>query len=133
MSALTGEPPNKVLWMPNEMPWVRLGPRELSYEEMNENARKQAAKWLEKIVEYRKQQEKIMVRTKFKFTGIQTGYSEQSRELTFTAQYDETIPEDKRFAKATPNGTFKMTCDNPAANAQFELGKQYYFDISPVD
>lgn len=111
--------------------WI--GPREKTYKEMEEDARKMAAHMIERVIEYRKQQEKVMVRAKFKFTGIQTGYSEYSRELTFTAQYDETIPEDKRFAKASPNGTFKMTCDNPSANAQFELGKQYYFDITPAD
>ena len=115
------------------MPWFWIGPREKTYKEMEEESKKLSAKMLEKVFEYRKQQEKVMVRAKFKFTGIQTGYNADSRELTFTAQYDETIPEDKRFAKATPNGTFKMTCDNPAANAQFELGKQYYFDISPAD
>jgi len=28
---------------------------------------------------------------------------------------------------------FEMMCTNPSALAQFELGKQYYFDITPAD
>jgi hypothetical protein len=130
---MSGEPPKYFNDHYGSMWFVPLGPCPKSWAQMEEDGRKAAAKMLDRVLEYRKQQEKVMVRAKFKFTGIQTGYSEQSRELTFTAQYDETIPEDKRFAKATPSGTFKMTCDNPAANAQFELGKQYYFDISPAD
>lgn len=127
---MSGEPP---VYGPYG-PWpIWIGPRTPTYEEMEEEAKRKSAALLERVYEYRKQQEKVMVRAKFKFTGIQTGYSEQSRELTFTAIYDEKIEEDKRFAKATPSGVFKMTCDNPAANAQFELGKQYYFDISPAD
>ena len=129
---MSGEPPKYFNDHYGPVWFVPLGPRVPSYAEMEEDAKKRSAKMLEKVFEYRKQQEKVMVRAKFRFTGIQQGYGD-SRELTFTAQYDETIPEDKRFAKATPNGTFKMTCDNPAANAQFELGKQYYFDISPAD
>ena len=52
--------------------------------------------------------------------------------LKFTAQYDDTIPEDRRFARATPQGAFEMQVDNPAALARFELGKSYYFDITPA-
>jgi hypothetical protein len=53
-------------------------------------------------------------------------------ELTFHAIYDQTIEEDRRFAKASPSGQFKIMIDNPAALAQFELGKFYYFDAIPV-
>ena len=46
--------------------------------------------------------------------------------------YDDTIPEDQRYCKATPSGKFTMVIDNPAALAFFEIGKYYYFDASAV-
>ena len=46
--------------------------------------------------------------------------------LLFYPNYDDTIEEDKRFAKATPSGELQMLVDNPAALAFFELGQQYY-------
>lgn len=75
------------------------------------------------------------VRAKFRLDTIsQHNWSTaNARTLKFSAQYDTSIPEDQRFQEATPNGTFEMLCTNPAANAQFELGKSYYFDITPAD
>jgi hypothetical protein len=80
-------------------------------------------------------EEPIMtVRAKFKLTKVMTekyapSYPEQVT-LVFEAQYDDTIEEDRRFAKATPTGRFEMRVDNPTALAFFELGKTYYFDVS---
>jgi hypothetical protein len=45
--------------------------------------------------------------------------------------YDESIPEDQRYAKATPSGTLTITVDNPAV--VFEPGASYYLDITPAD
>jgi hypothetical protein len=75
----------------------------------------------------------MTVRAKFTLTSVtQHAWSADSKTLRFQAQYDTSIPEDQRFQKATPSGQFEMQCDNPAANAQFELGKAYYFDITPA-
>lgn len=52
--------------------------------------------------------------------------------LKFEAQYDDSIPEDRRFQKATPNGMVELQVDNPAALAQFELGDSYYVDFTPA-
>jgi hypothetical protein len=72
-----------------------------------------------------------VVRAKFVLSKISlVNWSKDARILEFSAQYDTAIPEDQRFAKATPSGTFTMQCDNPAANDRFELGKAYYFDIT---
>ena len=60
-------------------------------------------------------------------------YSPSAAKLVFYPQYDTSIPEDQRFAKATPSGRFEMTVDNPAALDQFELGKAYYIDFTPAD
>lgn len=54
------------------------------------------------------------------------------KTLVFRPQYDNTIPEDRRFAKASPSGEFTIWVDNPAALEQFELGAHYYIDFNPV-
>lgn len=76
----------------------------------------------------------MSVRAKFKLADITThSWHPNARTLKFNAQYDTRIPEDQRFQEATPSGTFEMLCTNPSALAQFELGKDYYFDITPAD
>lgn len=76
----------------------------------------------------------MTVRAKFQLQSITEHFwNKGSKTLKFHASYDPSIPEDQRFQQATPSGTFEMQCDNPAALAQFEMGKQYYFDITPAD
>ena len=76
----------------------------------------------------------MTVRAKFQLQAITDHYwSAGSKTLRFYASYDPSIPEDQRFQKATPSGSFEMQVDNPVALAQFELGKQYYFDITPTE
>ncbi len=78
----------------------------------------------------------MTIRSKFKLTRIEeskwTASAVSTKTLVFTTQYDGSVPEDQRFCKATPNGEIRMVVDNPAALAAFELGKDYYFDASPV-
>lgn len=50
--------------------------------------------------------------------------------LRFDCIYDASIPEDRRFQKATPSGHIELQIDNPAALEQFELGIDYYVDFS---
>jgi hypothetical protein len=77
-------------------------------------------------------QESIMtVRAKFTLTAI-TSHAYGGKTLRFQAVYDQSIPDDRRFQKATPSGTFEMTVDNPAALEQFVLGRAYYFDATPA-
>ena len=52
-----------------------------------------------------------------------------SREYTFGAVYDMSIPEDRRFQRATPYAEFKIMVDNPAVYDRFEVGRDYYFDM----
>ena len=74
----------------------------------------------------------MSVRAKFRLTEVTSvDWSPSSKRYKFTAVYDATIPEDVRFSKATPNGSLEMQIDNPQAQAQFELGKYYYFDALP--
>jgi hypothetical protein len=77
-----------------------------------------------------------MVRAKLMLSEVlerhyRPDYSQKT--FVFTAQYDDKIEEDRRFMKASPTGRFEITVDNPAAIAQFEVGKSYYIDFSPVD
>lgn len=76
-----------------------------------------------------------MVRGKFRCNMVsffgdpadpQTG-----RQFTFTAVYDTSTPENKRFATATPYGEVKMNVSNP--DVSFEYGKEYYLDLTPVE
>lgn len=58
-------------------------------------------------------------------------WSVEARTYRFQAAYDPDLPEDQRFAKATPTGSLEMLVDNPAA--QFEVGMSYYLDFTPVE
>lgn len=72
------------------------------------------------------------VRAKFKLVNITNFADMPAKKLVFHVQYDDTIPEDARFAKYTPSGHVEMFVDNPAAMAAFEIGRFYYLDFSPV-
>lgn len=53
------------------------------------------------------------------------------RTYQFTAAYDTTVPEDQRYAKATPIGTLTMQVDNP--DVTFLPGRSYYLDLTLAD
>lgn len=74
----------------------------------------------------------MTVRAKLQVTKI-TKTTWGQTILNFSAIYDTMIPEDQRFQKATPSANFDITIDNPTALAQFELGKFYYIDFTPVE
>jgi len=61
--------------------------------------------------------------------GTET-YSIWPRQFAFGVQYDMTVPEDKRFCRATPTATIEITVDNPAV--EFVPGRYYYVDFSEV-
>lgn len=80
------------------------------------------------------------VRAKFTVTGLkQSSYGKGSptyKTVVLTPQYDTSIPEDRRFFDATPNGTFEMAINNPAAIDALmpngELGHSFYIDLTPA-
>jgi hypothetical protein len=74
-----------------------------------------------------------MVRGLLKLITIKSNSYSSSKELEFFAEYDNSIPEEQRFAKASPSGRFVYNVDNPAALEQFVLGGKYYIDFTPVD
>lgn len=73
-----------------------------------------------------------MVRGKFTVSEI-TSYQYGSQKITLAAQYDPNLPEDQKYAKATPSGTITMTVDNPPAAEYLEIGKSFYVDFTKVE
>lgn len=73
-----------------------------------------------------------MVRGKFTLVSMKQHAGSSARSLEFAPQYDPNLPEDQKYAKATPSGSLTMYVDNPPALAQLELGKAYYLDLTPV-
>jgi hypothetical protein len=75
-----------------------------------------------------------MVRAKFQVTAItEFAWSNVLKEVTLEPRYDPSIPDDQRFASAIPSGKLRMIVDNPAALEQFQTGKIFYLDFTPVE
>ena len=74
------------------------------------------------------------VRAKLQLTQrIDNAGNPHSKVFKFNAVYDPSIPEDARFAKATPTAELTMTVDNPSAIDQLnKLGSFFYVDFHPV-
>jgi len=73
-----------------------------------------------------------MVRGKFRVTKIADTCYSGGKEVTLSAEYDNTLEEDRRFAKATPSASITMFIDNPPALEQLKLGGYFYVDFSEV-
>lgn len=75
------------------------------------------------------------IRAKFTVAEIRRYSWDQGRsaEVILQPQYDQTIPEDRRFCEATPSGKFAMRVDNPRALEELRLGRVFYIDMVPVE
>jgi len=73
----------------------------------------------------------MAVRAKLRLHDI-TPHEGGAKTVRFHAEYDPSIPEDQRFSEATPSGSVELYVNNQAALAQFEQGKAYYLDFTPV-
>lgn len=60
-----------------------------------------------------------------------TGTYTWPRVYRFSPVYYADVPEDQRYATATPSGELRIQVDNP--NVSFEIGKFYHLDITPVE
>lgn len=75
-----------------------------------------------------------MVRGKFKVVEItQVHWSKDARKVVLQPEYDSTIPEDQKYAKATPSGRIEMTIDNPPASDYLAIGKTFYVDFTATE
>lgn len=72
----------------------------------------------------------MAVRAKFQVQSITTYAWGPAATVELAPQYDNSIPEDRRFSKATPSGKFTMLIDNPAALEQLKPGKLFYIDLT---
>ena len=72
------------------------------------------------------------VRCKFRLIEIRNHAGCAAQTFVFSAAYDKSIPEEQLFARFTPSGRFEMYVDNPPVQAQFKLGGEYYFDVTPA-
>ena len=58
----------------------------------------------------------------------------RKQAIEFKAVYDESIPEDRRFNESTETeSNMELVITNQALIDQFELGKKYYIDLTPVE
>lgn len=79
----------------------------------------------------------MTVRAKFRCSSVKLRKNTPSpdestvRDFEFDAIYDESLPEDQRYAKYTPSGKLTVVVDNPAID--WQPGHYYYLDITPVD
>jgi hypothetical protein len=78
----------------------------------------------------------MSVRAKFKVDSIERlkwsgGQEVQTVKLTAVYQ-GKPGSENTKFWQATPSGSIQLTCVNPEAVKQFELGGEMYIDFTPV-
>lgn len=80
-----------------------------------------------------------MVRAKFRCQSIEKrlGYSyvQNPGEIVIhevVKMQPVNGPGNKTWSDATPSGQIEMAITNPAAVAQFEVGKCYYLDFTPA-
>jgi len=75
--------------------------------------------------------EMAVIRAKFMVQEI-TKNNWGGTEVLLRPQYDPDLPEDQKFAKATPSGELRMDVDNPKALEELSMGRVFYLDFVPV-
>lgn len=109
----------------------RLGPRQETEAEFNERVSRIADRLTKGLTR--------MVRAKFTVTQVRQHYYNNGKEamkggteILLSPQYDDSIPEDQRFARATPSGEMRLVIDNPAAVDYLKPGEAFYVDFTAV-
>lgn len=72
---------------------------------------------------------------KFQVTNILPGYPSTDpdspfKRVVFEPRYDQNIPEDQRFYKATPSGRVDIIVDNPQMLDELKVGDTVYITIA---
>ena len=73
-----------------------------------------------------------MFRAKFYVGTIVPNGEGKGSTITLHTSYDPEVPEDQRFALATPAGYIQMQVTNPTVLEQLKPGQVYYLDFSLV-
>jgi hypothetical protein len=71
-----------------------------------------------------------MFRAKFWVTQIVPNGEGRGSTVYLGTQYDPEVPEDQRFATATPSGYMQMLVTNPVVLDQLKVGQVFYVDFS---
>jgi hypothetical protein len=71
------------------------------------------------------------IRCNSELTSRWTPGGPTQRAYEFSAVYDTSIPEDQRYAAATPSASLKIVVDNAAV--AFEPGSNYYIDFTKAE
>ena len=69
---------------------------------------------------------------KFTVVSVTDNGPHAAKQVKLQCVYDQTIPEDRRFLKATPWGEITMQIDNPLALAEFTWGRTFYASFESV-
>lgn len=70
-----------------------------------------------------------MIRAKFVVTQVTHFEHPGYAQITLEPRYAKNVPEDQRFAQATPCGKFEMTVTNPAVIEKLKPGTIWYLDF----
>ncbi len=73
------------------------------------------------------------VRAKFKVVAVTDHDYGDGKTIKLAPCYDASVPEDRRFAQATPTAELSMYVNNPLAIEALKLGKYFYLDFTPID
>ena len=76
----------------------------------------------------------MAVRTKFvckEISNSSPNTDENGKTVKLEAVIADSV-ENKEFFQWTPSGTISFACVNPQACEQFEVGKEYYVDLTPA-
>lgn len=80
----------------------------------------------------------MTTRCKFQVTSHLPAYPSTEpdspmKRIVFEPRYDQNLPEDQRFFKATPSGRLDIIVDNPTVVASLKVGDFVYVDITKID
>ncbi len=75
----------------------------------------------------------MAIRAKFTVVSVTEYGAHSGKTVKLQPQYDDAIPEDRRFHAATPTGMFEMFVTNPLALEDLQPGRAFYIDLTPVE
>lgn len=70
-----------------------------------------------------------MIRAKFVVTQVTKYEGANDAHVVLEPRYDSKLPEDQRFAEATPCGRLEMQVTVPSVIEQFTPGRIFYLDF----
>lgn len=78
----------------------------------------------------------VQVRAKFRCMNVEQKPNGNPDQVYIEVRFIPVWEQDgvnKQWSMATPSGELKMAITNPAATDWFEMGKEYFLDITPAE